>query len=913
MGTTPGWLQLTDTGSNRTGGILYNQALPATGGLIVTFDQAQYGGNGADGISFFLSDGAYQLTDTGAPGGSLGYASRDNEPGVEHGFLGLGLDAWGNYPRNNENRGRGCTSPQNPGFSAGNQDNYRPNVSLRGPGRVATSGALAGQWVEGYCLWASTSVNGQTANQNWWDHRSWGIRDTGSNPVTAVRRVKITITPANSNGFTTITVEIDPDGSGPQGFVTMLTYTTDVEIPATYKFGFSSSTGGSNDVHLIRNLAVETYDNIDGLGLVKALNTASPLYRTTYRQGDLVPYNFTLTNGGVALSNVQVHDPKITSISCPSTTLAAAGQPGSTMTCTGTYTVTAADAATATAPDYELSNTANATGVFSSTTVTSNNSTAIAKLEAPDPKIRLTKTAVFTDGNANGEPNIGETISYSFSVENTGNITLAPVTLADPLLGWTAQACVASLAPGATATCSSTGSHSIVVGDLAAGHVQNTATARGVSPHNPSLTVTDDDSANVLTPARPELTVTKAYSISGADSLADEGETVTFTFSVTNTGNVPLTNVTITDPLAGLTLSLTNAPCVSSLAVGATASCAATATYTVTRADLRRPGIPNTAYANATSPGSIPNPTQAQHSVTVPAGPARAGITLIKIVDNGTTGSTATPADFTIGAEPHSDLIAAGQPIISGTGNPGQTGGVSNVPVRPGNYYLKDYETTDLRSYPGPPGYTPGAWSCVDQNDDPVLVDTGHWDRIYLTGTMDVTCSVTNTAIAGTATWDKVNTDTSPQLLSGSVWTLTGPSYPGGVQIADCDATLPAVCSGLDGNATGGRFSLSGLAWGTYTLVEYAAPLGHLIDTTPHTFTVTGSTNTSCVATGHTCIALGQFANARTDALTLPLTGGFGADWLLAGGALLVALALAMSIVRRRRGSRGTPQTGMTS
>ncbi|WP_190233060.1 hypothetical protein [Streptomyces avicenniae] len=47
---------------DRTGGLLCNRPLPGNGGLQVTFDQYQYGTNpqglGADGIGFFLVDGA---------------------------------------------------------------------------------------------------------------------------------------------------------------------------------------------------------------------------------------------------------------------------------------------------------------------------------------------------------------------------------------------------------------------------------------------------------------------------------------------------------------------------------------------------------------------------------------------------------------------------------------------------------------------------------------------------------------------------------------------------------------------------------------------------------------------------------------------------------------------------------------
>ncbi len=57
--------------------MLFDSPVPVQDGLEVTFEQWQYGGTTrtpADGISFFLTDGAERLTTPGAFGGSLGYA-----------------------------------------------------------------------------------------------------------------------------------------------------------------------------------------------------------------------------------------------------------------------------------------------------------------------------------------------------------------------------------------------------------------------------------------------------------------------------------------------------------------------------------------------------------------------------------------------------------------------------------------------------------------------------------------------------------------------------------------------------------------------------------------------------------------------------------------------------------------------
>uniref|UniRef100_UPI0013DC85D7 DUF7507 domain-containing protein n=2 Tax=Pseudomonadati TaxID=3379134 RepID=UPI0013DC85D7 len=51
------------------------------------------------------------------------------------------------------------------------------------------------------------------------------------------------------------------------------------------------------------------------------------------------------------------------------------------------------------------------------------------------PSISVIKTAVFNDENKSGFANAGETISYRFTVTNTGNVPLVGITLNDPLPG----------------------------------------------------------------------------------------------------------------------------------------------------------------------------------------------------------------------------------------------------------------------------------------------------------------------------------------------------------------------------------------------------------------------------------------------------------------------------------------------
>jgi Bacterial lectin len=155
-----GYLRLTDASNDQSAAVLYNRALPANQGLVTTFDQWQYGGTAnppADGISFFLIDGSASLTAPGAFGGSLGYAQKlPNDdpnahflPGVDHGYLGVGLDLLGNYFGDWEHRGNGCAgrSPAGTVFRV-----PAPGTNMGGPARP-------GHETEGYCFLTATTNN----------------------------------------------------------------------------------------------------------------------------------------------------------------------------------------------------------------------------------------------------------------------------------------------------------------------------------------------------------------------------------------------------------------------------------------------------------------------------------------------------------------------------------------------------------------------------------------------------------------------------------------------------------------------------------------------------------------------------------------------------------------------------------
>ncbi|RDV43687.1 hypothetical protein DOE76_16465 [Leifsonia sp. ku-ls] len=354
--------------------------------------------------------------------------------------------------------------------------------------------------------------------------------------------------------------------------------------------------------------------------------------------GDTVTYRFTSTNtGSTTLTNVRITDPlaglsalTYTWPGVPGTLL-----PGQSVTATATYRLTQADIAAG-----HVVNTATTVGTPPSGPNVTDQSTADVPLTT-GPAIDLVKTA---DASAISVPaKVGDTITYTFVSTNVGSTPLTGVTITDPLPGlssltYTWPAAPGTLLPGESVTATAT--YQLTAADVAAGHVANTATTGGIPPTGPN--VTDQATADVPLSPAPSMTFVKTADASALSTPAQVGDTITYTFRSTNTGNTTLTNVTITDPLPGLsplTYSWPGAP--GTLQPGQTVT--ATATYQLTEADIVAGHVVNSAFSTGTPPVGPP--------VTPPPGttdtpiPGSSAIDLLKTADASQVGSPAKPGD----------------------------------------------------------------------------------------------------------------------------------------------------------------------------------------------------------------------------------------------------------------------------
>lgn len=120
--------------------------------------------------------------------------------------------------------------------------------------------------------------------------------------------------------------------------------------------------------------------------------------------------------------------------------------------------------------------------------------------------------------------------------------------------------------------------------------IENVATVSGFFG---STEYTNDAFEEVpVVSADPAVSITKVAAITtdnGTADVADKDDVITYTYTVSNDGNVTLTSITVTDAHDGSgTLSTidcgSGTATVASLAPGATAECSAT--YTVTQSDV---------------------------------------------------------------------------------------------------------------------------------------------------------------------------------------------------------------------------------------------------------------------------------------------------------------------------------------
>ena len=253
----------------------------------------------------------------------------------------------------------------------------------------------------------------------------------------------------------------------------------------------------------------------------------------------------------------------------------------------------------------------------------------------------------------NGMFKAGETIHYTLIVTNTGNQTLENVEITDTLNaagtisniqgadskqdGKVTIFTISSLAPKAEATIT----YDYMVQEADKGNtISNAAVGTPANPEDPDGEKPGDNTDNPV--ENPKLEVKKdIVSITAADGTqkdkagkADLNDIITYSVTVTNTGNVKLTNVKITDSLEGIQLAEGQSFDLGILEAGEAKT--VTYTYQVKESDLGK-SILNTATATGDvpeNPADTPKPEGKDEKEVPTEDPANCSITVTKRLTN---------------------------------------------------------------------------------------------------------------------------------------------------------------------------------------------------------------------------------------------------------------------------------------
>ena len=392
-----------------------------------------------------------------------------------------------------------------------------------------------------------------------------------------------------------------------------------------------------------------------GISLVKTADTSA--LSDPPVAGNSISYAFAVTNAGqVALTNVVVTDtlPGIVFSGGPIATLA----PGATdnSTYSATYTLTQADIDAG-----QLVNAATTTGVYGTGGATVTAADSVTTNLGQSTTLTVAKT-ILGDGSYSA---VGDELVFEITATNDTNVTLTNVIISDPAatLGACTPAQPATLAPGATLACAAT--YTVTQTDIDNGSFTNTATATATRPD--ASTISGSDDATATGPERlPAFTLDKVRTDTTNPII--DGSVLEYEITATNSGNVTIMAVTISDPLIPALSCAPVTPAV--LAPGATLTC--TGSYTVTAADIAAEPkqLTNTATVTGQAPDGSPvaenatlnTPLVVAENDTSLANPIGSAVTLDVLAnDSAAPGRTLDPATVQ----------------ITGTGAPGESLAVS--------------------------------------------------------------------------------------------------------------------------------------------------------------------------------------------------------------------------------------------
>ncbi|MCT7950424.1 hypothetical protein NG798_11540 [Ancylothrix sp. C2] len=297
----------------------------------------------------------------------------------------------------------------------------------------------------------------------------------------------------------------------------------------------SSYFGANPEINIDK---VTVYKDIEGDGL-------------NIKSGEAIDWKYTVTNtGNVGLSNVSVSDDKVGSIS---TFVGGDTDGDSILDTTETWVYKASG--TATVGDYKNTGTVSGSvtdDLGNTKTVTDSDDSSYF---GENPAINIDKVTVYKGEEGDGlNIKSGEDISWKYTVTNTGNVGLSNVSVTDDKEGAITNFVEGDADGDKILDTNETWVYT-AAGTAAKDDYSNTGTVKGSTTDSAgnTQTVTDSDDSSYFG-ENPAININKVTVYKGQekDGLAVlKGDTIDWKYTVTNTGNVGLSNVSVTDDKEG--------------------------------------------------------------------------------------------------------------------------------------------------------------------------------------------------------------------------------------------------------------------------------------------------------------------------------------------------------------------------
>jgi uncharacterized repeat protein (TIGR01451 family) len=332
--------------------------------------------------------------------------------------------------------------------------------------------------------------------------------------------------------------------------------------------------------------------------------------------GDTITYTFKVSNvGTTGVFNVTINDPLIQSTPIAVGNIAA----GMVSVIEVNYTITQADVNAGIVNNQAAVAASTLCGTLTVLSDDGNpangsNNVTVTQL-TQSPSIEIVKTGLLDLSTGPSG-----TITYTFVIKNTGNITLSNVMLSDPLLGITGQAIIPTLIAGQVITVNASSTYTVLSSDVDAGFVANTA----IVTANTASGITVNGTGTVITPLTKNnnigLIKTGEFQDENGDGFAQAGETIRYNFRITNTGNTILYNVTVQDTyLVGI--KMFGNP-ISTLAPSEVNDTVYFAVYTLTQDDISAGSVTNQASVKGfDSVGNLVTQRNSDHSNNIEQNP----------------------------------------------------------------------------------------------------------------------------------------------------------------------------------------------------------------------------------------------------------------------------------------------------